>query len=153
MNRLREANEPVVAIARVLMNTAEGEPVPIEIQLYRNTLVFRAGTLIAETTLDCRPDQDVLAQILRFLRTEVRERAIQEGLIPVQERAHEPATVGETEPRLLTQILQQVRECRASRVQLRAYALKDTYAGDRLQLRFEAVAESRAGHAPSPANR
>lgn len=153
VNRLREANEPVVAIVRALMNTAEGEPVPVEIQLYRNTLVFRAGTLIAETTLDCRPDQDVLAQILRFLRTEVRERAIQAGLIPVQERAHEPATVGETEPRLLVQLLQQVRECRATRAHLRAYALQDTYAGDRLQLRFEALPESRAGNAPLSANR
>ncbi|MER3558611.1 MAG: hypothetical protein C4336_03465, partial [Armatimonadota bacterium] len=103
VSKIRAANEPVVVIAVVLMNTAEGEPVPIEIRIFQNPRIFRAGELVAETTLDCKPDTDVLAQILQFLRTDVRTRAIQAGLIPVQERASEPTTVGETEPKTLTQ--------------------------------------------------
>ncbi|MER3402009.1 MAG: hypothetical protein C4337_01570 [Armatimonadota bacterium] len=146
VSKIRAANEPVVVIAVVLMNTAEGEPVPIEIRIFQNPRIFRAGELVAETTLDCKPDTDVLAQILQFLRTDVRTRAIQAGLIPVQERASEPTTVGETEPKTLTQILQQIRDRKSTRVRLRAYAAQDTYAGDRLQLRFEALPGSKAGH-------
>lgn len=153
VEKIRSAGDSVVAIATVLMNTAEGEPVPIEIQLYRNAKIFNEGDLVAETVLNCGAGQDVLAQVLQFLRTEVRAHAIQAGLIPIQEQSDMPATVGETEPKMLAQILQQVRDCKSERVRLRAYALQDTYAGDRLHLRFEVTPEPKAGRtaiAPNP---
>lgn len=153
VEKIRDRNESIVAIVTVLMNTAEGEPVPIEIQLYRNAKVFNAGEMVAETVLHCGSGQDVLAQVLQFLRTEVRTQAIQAGLIPIQEQSDMPATVGETEPKMLTQILQQVRECKSERVRLRAYAIQDTYAGDRLHLRFEVTPEPKAGHTAIAPNR
>ncbi len=136
---IRASGEAVVVIATALMNAAQGEPVPIELRLYRNRKVFDEGEEIARITLDCRPQSRPLEQVLRFLQTEVRSRAVEVGILPRQEQAGAPPTVGETSPETLVELMERVRQCRSERVTLIARAAKTTYAADTLTLRFEAL--------------
>lgn len=149
---IRNYRDSVVALVVALTNTAEGEPVPVEIRLFRNHKVFTAGQEVARTTLECRGEHDVLAQVLQFLQGTVRQAAIERGMVPRVEQADAPPTIGETAPYTLAGILEQARRCRTPRVVLIAYAQKDTYAGDSLQLRFEVLPEGKAGTQRSRAN-
>jgi uncharacterized protein (DUF3084 family) len=137
---IRASGDSVAVVAVAIMNAAQGEPVPIELRLYRNRKVFDEGEEVARITLDCRPQSRPLEQVLRFLQTEVRERAIEAGILPRQEQAGAPPTVGETSPETLIELMERVRQCRAERVVLIARAAKTTYAADTLTLRFEADA-------------
>ncbi|MCS7300787.1 MAG: DUF3084 domain-containing protein [Fimbriimonadales bacterium] len=142
---IRNFGDSVAVIAVALTNTAQGEPAPIEIRLFRNRKVFEAGEEIARISIDCRPERNPLGQVLTFLQTEVRERAIQAGILPRQERAGAPPTVGETSPDTLLQLMEQARQCRTERVWLIARAAKTTYAGDTLTLKFETLPDRTAG--------
>ncbi|MCS7208308.1 MAG: DUF3084 domain-containing protein [Fimbriimonadales bacterium] len=142
---IRNFGDSVVAVAIALTNTAQGEPVPIELRLYRNRKVFEAGEEIARAVIDCRPERSPLKQVLAFLQTQVRERAIEAGILPRQERAGNPPTVGETAPDTLLQLMEQARQCRTERVWLVVRAAKTTYAGDLLTLKFETLPERSTG--------
>ncbi|MCX7993437.1 MAG: DUF3084 domain-containing protein [Fimbriimonadales bacterium] len=142
---IRNSSDAVVVVAVALTNTAQGEPAPIELRLYRNRKVFDAGEEIARVSVDCRPDRNPLGQVLAFLQTEVRERAIEAGILPRQERAGSPSTVGETSPETLLELMEQARQCRTERVMLIVRAAKTTYAGDTLNLRFEVLPVRTAG--------
>ncbi len=137
LNTIRSSGEGVVLMVSALTNTAVGEPVPVEIQLYRNRKIFSAGEEIARTRLDCRAKSNVLGQIWEFLQTTVRERAIEAGMVPRQERAGAPPTVGELDTEALSRLLEEARQCRSDYVQLIVRAERDLYAGDLLQLKFE----------------
>ncbi len=142
---IRASSDSVVVVAVALTNTAQGEPAPVELRLFRNRKVFEAGEEIARLSVDCRPDRNPLGQVLRFLQTEVRERAIEAGILPRQERAGTPATVGETSPETLLELMEQARQCRTERVTLIVRAAKTTYAGDTLNLKFEVLPDRTAG--------
>jgi uncharacterized protein (DUF3084 family) len=140
---IRASGDSVAVVAVAIVNAAQGEPVPIELRLYRNRKVFDEGAEVARITLDCRPQSRPLEQVLRFLQTEVRERAIEAGILPRQEQAGAPPTVGETSPETLIELMERVRQCRSERVVLIARAAKTTYAADTLTLSFEAVPAGR----------
>lgn len=142
---IRASNDAVVVVAVVLTNAAQGEPAPVELRLFRNRKVFEAGEEIARVLVDCRPDRNPLGQVLAFLQTEVRERAIEAGILPRQERAGSPPTVGETAPETLLQLMEQARQCRTERVWLVARAAKTTYVGDTLNLKFDVLPDRSAG--------
>lgn len=145
VQKVRASGEPVVILAVALTNTAEGEPVPIELRLYRNRKVYEAGEEIARTLLDCRADRNPIGQVLAFLQGEVRTRAIEAGILPRQERAGTPPTVGETSPETLLSLIEQARQCRTERVWLIVRAARTTYASDTLELKFETLPERPAG--------
>ncbi|MFN3689955.1 MAG: DUF3084 domain-containing protein [Fimbriimonadales bacterium] len=145
LQNIRASGDSVVAVAVALTNTAQGEPAPIELRLFRNRKVFEEGEEIARLSVDCRPDRNPLGQVLTFLQTEVRERAINAGILPRQERGGSPPTVGETSPETLLELMEQARQCRTERVLLIVRAAKTTYAGDMLNLKFEVVPERPAG--------
>lgn len=136
---IRASGDSVVVAAIAIVNAAQGEPVPIELRLYRNRKIFGEGEEIARTTLDCRPQSRPMEQVLQFLQTEVRERAIEAGILPRQEQVGMPPTVGETSPDTLIELMERVRQCRSDRVLLIARAAKNTYVADTLTLRFEVL--------------
>lgn len=145
LQNIRASNDSVVVIAVSLTNAAQGEPAPIELRLFRNRKVFDAGEEIARLSLDCRPERNPLAQVLNFLQSEVRTRAIESGIVPKQERAGMLPTVGETSPETLVDLMEQARQCRTERVLLIVRAAKTTFAGDTLNLKFEVLPDRSAG--------
>ncbi|GIV10352.1 MAG: hypothetical protein KatS3mg019_2443 [Fimbriimonadales bacterium] len=145
LQNIRASNDSVVVIAVSLTNVAQGEPAPIELRLFRNRKVFDAGEEIARLSIDCRPERNPLGQVLAFLQTEVRTRATEAGILPKQERAGAPPTVGETSTEMLLELMEQARQCRSERVLLIVRAAKTTFAGDTLHLKFEVTPERAAG--------
>lgn len=142
---IRASGDAVVVVAIALTNSAQGEPVPIELRLFRNRKVFESGEEIARVLVDCRADRNPIGQVLTFLQTQVRERAIEAGILPRQERAGSPPTVGETAPETLFQLMEQARQYRTERVWLIARAAKTIYVGDTLHLKFEVLPDRPAG--------
>ena len=137
LQNIRAASDSVVALVVAVTNTARGEPVPVEVRLFRNSVVFRPGQEIARTVLDCRPGQDPFRQIVAFLQGSVREAAIEAGLIPRTELYGASPTVGELDAALLLTLAEKARRCPGDRALLIARARQEIRAGDTLQLEFE----------------
>lgn len=125
--------EPLVIIAAARWNVFQGEPVPLEVNIYRNRLVFRAGQIISETRIDGRQSEDeIVRSIDRFLSGAVKNRAIEGGMIPFFGNDAEVGSVTSEE------ILALVRTIKEANRELRlvAYTDVDVRAADRLRLKF-----------------
>ncbi|GBC94078.1 Chromosome partition protein Smc [bacterium HR15] len=145
LRNIRESGEPVVALVVAVTNAAKGEPVPVEVRLFRNGVIFQAGQEIARTILDCRPAQDPFQQIVAFLRGDVRQAAIEAGVIPRVESQGAQPTVGEMDAATLLALAEKARRCPGERALLIARARQETRAGDKLELEFEVRPLSSAG--------
>lgn len=137
LQNIRTSREPVVALVVAVTNTAKGEPVPVEVRLFRNSVIFQAGQEIARTILDCRPPKDPFQQIVAFLQGDIRQAAIEAGVIPRFEQQGALPTVGEMDAATLLALAEKARQCPGDRALLIARARQEIRAGDRLQLEFE----------------
>lgn len=107
----------VVVRLITLRNFTKGEPVFADLELYRNSLVFEKGEVIASTVLDGRnSESELLEKILSFLRRDVREKSLKRGLIP-----QEDESVGELPLRDIINTIATIKENR-SKVLLKAVA-------------------------------
>ncbi|MEN3000484.1 MAG: DUF3084 domain-containing protein [Armatimonadota bacterium] len=146
LQNIRASSEPVVALVVAVTNTAKGEPVPVEVRLYRNEVIFQAGQEIARTILDCRPPKDPFQQLVAFLQSSVREAALEAGIIPRMERQGMQPTVGEMDAAMLLALAEKARRCPGDRALLIARARQEIRAGDSLQLEFEVRPLTSAGN-------
>jgi uncharacterized protein YlxW (UPF0749 family) len=74
---IREKKDPEGVVVRVicLMNTPEGEPAPIDFQIFRNNLVFSRGEKLGEVVVgEGLPDADVYDALVLVLREQVGPR-------------------------------------------------------------------------------
>jgi uncharacterized protein (DUF3084 family) len=145
LQNIRAASDSVVALVVAVTNTARGEPVPVEVRLFRNSVVFRAGQEIARTILDCRPGKDPFQQMVAFLQGSVRETAIEAGLIPRTELYGTSPAVGELDAAMLLALAEKARQCPGDRALLIARARQEIRAGDTLQLEFEVQPLTKTG--------
>lgn len=133
VDRLAGLSEEVVLVATSSLNSFLGEPVSLDVQSFRNPLVFNQGELVAESRVDGdRPDEEIVDQITSFVTTQVKDAAKAGGMIP---------TLGvEQGYGVLPQstLLELVRSARANnrRVRIQAIALSDIRAGDSLTLLY-----------------
>ena len=133
VDRLAGLSEEVVLVATSSLNSFLGEPVSLDVQSFRNPLVFNQGELVAESRVDGdRPDEEIVDQITTFVTTQVKDAAKEGGMIP---------TLGvEQGYGVLPQstLLELVRSARANnrRVRIQAIALSDIRAGDSLTLLY-----------------
>lgn len=130
------AGEPIVMIMQSLFNVVEGEPVRVDIKLYRDRMVFAQGEEIASVTMESHPNADILNEILRFLKQDVRDAAIEAGVIPRIEYTAPTPSVGEIGGVQLLNILQRMGQTRG-KVRITARAETPIHAGDPLKLLFE----------------
>lgn len=133
VQRLVGKPEPHVLIVGAMLNSFEGEFVPLAVTVRPNPLVYSAGQVIAETRVDGRLAQDVvLAAIDAFVTGTLGPKAVQDGLLP---RLGRPAPLGEIEPNEVLRLVDEIRQTgRVIRVQFLAKA--DTRAADPLRLEF-----------------
>lgn len=138
--QIATSSEPVLVIASSIRNSFAGEPVPIELVPYRNQLVFKSGQEIARMKLFTGVNAGVLSnQIVQFLVTEVKSRAIQAGLLPVIGSAG-ASSVGDLPNEDLAEMVQQLKYSGLSRKAEIAYtARNDTFTGDELRIRLRLV--------------
>lgn len=133
VNRLTGLSDDLVLVATSSLNAFVGEPVSIEIQSFRNPIVFEEGTMVAEGRVEGdRPEEIIVAQISEFVTKQIRDLARSKGMVP---------TLGQEERYgMLPQntLIELMRSARANdrRVRIQAFAPKDIRAGDPLTLEF-----------------
>lgn len=127
------AMNPRVLILRALVNTFAGEPVPLDAAILPNPIIYSQGQVVAETRLDGRDEQDVIAQELtEFIQADVVKKVMRDGLIPAKGSVN---PLGEMSRDTVLRLVQAVRESRVS-VKVQFVALEATRAGDPLRLDY-----------------
>jgi hypothetical protein len=133
VSEMAGAMNPRVLILRALVNTFAGEPVPIDAAILPNPVIYSQGQVVAETRLDGRDDQDVIAQELaEFIQDRVVSKVMRDGLIPAKGAAN---PLGEMSRDTVLRLVQAVKESRVS-VKVQFVALEATRAGDPLRLDY-----------------
>lgn len=133
VDRLTGLSEEVVLVATSSLNAFLGEPVSLDVQSFRNPVVFTQGELVAESRIDGdRSDEVIVDQISEFVTTQVKERAKDGGMIPTLgvEQGY-----GILPQNVLIDLMRSARE-NNRRVRIQAIAPKDIRAGDALQLTY-----------------
>lgn len=117
-------------------NTLGGEQVPVEVRLYRNTLLYRKGGLIAGTQMDGRTSEGrILLSIIDFLQKEVSQSALRAGIIPIS-NPDPRAALGQdpkSQVESLMAVVERVKSMNA-RVKVDIYACADIYAAGPLNM-------------------
>ncbi len=135
----------VIVRAFSLLNVARGRPVPVDLALVPNRLLFKKGEKLAEISLNpARSETELLAEIIWWLREKVSTRARQENMLSDLPAAGEKALlfgspsrpVGRIGPEQLFAVLKQVKG-RRSPVRIVASAAKDTWTAGPLQVELE----------------
>lgn len=130
--KLSQMQGSVVARLIALRNFVEGERVLVDLELYQNRLVFQKGEIVGSLALDGHmPEGALLERIITFLRTDVREKALQRGLIPSEDEV-----VGEVPLKEIVDLVSSVKGERG-KVIVKAVAKKQIWSADPLSLTFE----------------
>jgi hypothetical protein len=114
-----------------MYNTASGEQVAVDIELFRNTKVFARNALVARTQIRGHLSRgEILAAIMGFLESDVRGGAVKAGIIP---RTRRGVGVGLVTFDEVLDVLDQIKGAGRA-VELTARAASDTHAGEDLRI-------------------
>lgn len=134
VDQIASGSGTVVARIVSVGNSVEGEQAVIEFLLNYNLLVYSAGEEVARTVVDGQASQgEVLGQVIRFLRTEVRPAAMGRGIIPYYDKEQDQPSVGQISPDDLLDIVDRVKAADRP-VTLTAVARVDTWSAGPLEL-------------------
>lgn len=123
----------IVLIASAAVNTVAGEPLVVGLQILPNPVVFHAGETVASVQLDNqRTDEELMGELVRFLRDELATTARERGMVPVAGRGE---TIGEVTYGTLLDLIKRIRKA-GRLVNVTAVARSETRAADRLDLMF-----------------
>ncbi len=127
------SKEDQVLVALCKYNTFLGEGVPLDIRKKSNPLVYRRDDQVAEVRINGGlPEADIRQQLVDFLTTTVKPKAIKDNMLPVSGQEEQFGEVP------INDIVDLARSIHATdrRVKVDALASFDTHASDRLQLHF-----------------
>jgi uncharacterized protein (DUF3084 family) len=133
VNRLTGLSEELVLVATSSLNAFHGEPVSLDIQSFRNPIVFQEGEMVAESRLDGdKAEEIIFSQLSDFVMNQLQEAAKGRGMIPMLGDPNGYGVVSQSE------LLELVRSARAVNrpVRIQAFATKAIRAGDALALNF-----------------
>jgi predicted nucleic acid-binding Zn-ribbon protein len=134
VRQITDQTEDLVLVAYSSLNAFEGEPVSLEIGVFKNPIVYRAGTNLAETRIDGSKDEPtIFRQVVQFLADRVSARVAKDQLIP---RSGSEQPFGEVTTEEILNLVTQIRKA-DRRVLIRAQVDDDTRASDRVKLRFQ----------------
>ncbi|MCH8977852.1 MAG: DUF3084 domain-containing protein [Armatimonadetes bacterium] len=120
-----------MVIVRSLFNSFLGEWVRIRVEVVPNPVVYEEGDLIIEARIDGRDGvQGVYEKLVPFMANELRDRALNDGMIPADGMPQPLGAISQEELQgIVTDIVEAGRVIR-----IRFHAQKQTRAGDRLTL-------------------
>ncbi|MBI5706169.1 MAG: DUF3084 domain-containing protein [Armatimonadetes bacterium] len=125
--------DPVVLISRSFLNSFGGEPVQLDIAIYRNPLAVRAGDIVAERRVDGTKDLAAIhTQVTSFIAEDVHNAAQRANFIPANGRADSYGSVSMAEA---LNLVERIKEAGRS-IRLQAIARQDLRVGDPLLLEF-----------------
>ncbi len=132
---IAERDQPMIARMIATANTVRGLPVPAEILVFPNVLVFKEGETIAARTLGGREGRAESDVGLLDLGAAVAQVAKQKGIIsPAFARASIPPDV-RIDPAIFLQTLDRIKAS-AAPLNVRAVALQDSYTVGPVQVSF-----------------
>ena len=142
---IRKLNQEVVILAVSRVNAVTGEPVAVDLRVYRNPIVLREGEKISETIISGNgTTQETANALATYMSREVHQKLVTAGMLPVLrggENDQEASETGQPASEFTLnggdwlKLVEDVRRAgTAARVQI--YAAKDLRAGDPLALRF-----------------
>lgn len=141
--QIHDSTGEAVLVAVASLNTIHGDSVPIEITPYRNKLIFARGAEVAQLRLQSETrTAELFDSLVKFLKSEVRDKVIDAGLIPVKEREGEDGSVGQLDGMQLLNVVDKLRGTRRPIV-VSAVAAYDIYAGSQLRLDFKVKSDVR----------
>ncbi len=133
---LSKSTVPTVLQIVTVGNAIEGEQVTVEVQLYRNKLIFQAGETVASTIINAsKPRGELLNDLAHFLSHEVRNAAMDSGIIPVANPQEPEKMFGEVGMDKLLDVLDRIKNT-GGNVKVKAISQRDVYAAGPLQLDF-----------------
>jgi hypothetical protein len=135
---ITRAKEDLVLLATSFYNCFNGvdKRVPLEINMFLNKTVYRAGDEVARATIDGKQtEEEIMEGVIAFVRTKVRDAAETAGMIPVNGIY---GTIGEITFEQMSTLVRQVK-LRDSKVVVIATAAKNTKSADALQLKFKVI--------------
>lgn len=108
-------------------------PVPLEIEVFKNNVVFHEGDIVATTLIDGSKNEDeITSQVIRFVNQEVRTRAHASGMISTYRQNEALSAIS---PSDLANLVNQIRRQRRV-VSLEAVAKSTIKASQVLDLSF-----------------
>jgi hypothetical protein len=136
INEIAGNNQELVLIATSFYNYFSRDDlfVPLNLNIYPNRTVFSEGERVAETVIDGSMDEEqILNDIILFLRTRVRFSAEDSGMIPVQ---GQDVSIGEITYSQMIELVRRVKQ-RAGPAKVIAEASRATKSAESLLLRFK----------------
>jgi predicted nucleic acid-binding Zn-ribbon protein len=126
--------EAQVIVAYSSLNAFEGEPVSIEIGVFKNPIIYKAGANLAETRIDGSKDEPaIFRQVVSFLSERLATRVAKDQVIP---RSGSERPFGEVSTEEMLELVSTIRKA-DRQVFLRAQADEETRASDVVRLRFK----------------
>ncbi|MCH7946103.1 MAG: DUF3084 domain-containing protein [Armatimonadetes bacterium] len=120
-----------IVIVRSLFNSFVGEWVRIRVEVMPNPVVYDEGDLVIEARINGRDGvQGVSEKLVRFMGNELRDRAVDDGMLPA---VGMPQPLGELSQEELQGIVTDIVEAGRT-IRVRFHAQQQTRAGDRLTL-------------------
>jgi uncharacterized protein (DUF3084 family) len=133
VTRLVGGKDETALVAYSLWNSFVGEHVPVRVTAYPNPVVFRQGETISQADIDGRETDDrVLKQIEDLLVQKVRQRALQQRMIPVAGSQQPFGMLSSEEVLNLVELIRSTGRI----VRVAAVAARETRAADQLRLEF-----------------
>jgi uncharacterized protein (DUF3084 family) len=125
--------EDQVLVATSSFNAFAGEPVSLDISVLPNPVIYHQGEMLSEARIDgSLPEEEIFAQISAFLRSRVKERAMEDRMIP---KAGTDAPFGVVPSADMFALVRDVK--RVGRpVRVQALAQDNIHAADPLRLEF-----------------
>lgn len=131
--RIARSDEEQALVATSSYNSFTGEAVSLDIAVVPNPVVYHSREMVAEARIDGSLTEDqILSQLSEFMRSRVRERAMQDRMIP---KAGSAAPFGEVPPGDVLALVRDVKRIGRS-VRVQALAESDIRAADPLRLDF-----------------
>lgn len=125
--------EDKLLVALASFNAFRDEFVILDVYVYKNPIVFSQGAFLAEERIPNDLSQsEILDRISNFMKTKVREKAIQSGMIGI---AGQEAAFGEVENETILALIEQIRQTGRT-VRLQAFAKNETRAAGPLHVEF-----------------
>lgn len=138
LQAILSAQDELVMLARSHYNyfsiDSGRRPVPIRVDVFLNRIVFRENEVIATTVLDGRLSEDELVDgLMEFLRSDVRRRAEEAGMIPVHGLE---SSLGEVTFEQMANLVDAIR-AKNGPATVTAFAAQTTRSAEVLRIRFE----------------
>lgn len=134
VRQLAGQREDRAVIAYAFWNTFGSEFVPIRLAVFDNPIVFQPMQVIAETRISgAQTDEQILNQLSRFLREDLRNAAVERNMIPAAGREEQ---LGSISIGTILEVMAAIRDAQRT-VRVQAVAAGVTRAADPLKVELK----------------